>query len=47
MNRAFSVADGYRSKFEPYRKFYEENEMLVTQDMEEADHGWLIDGFDL
>ena len=36
------VADNYRSRFEPYRKFYEENELLVTQDTEEADHGWCL-----
>lgn len=42
MNKAFLVADSYRLKFEPYRKFFEENELLVAQDVEEADHGWLI-----
>jgi hypothetical protein len=31
--------DKYRLKFEPYRKFYEENELLVFQDKEEVDHG--------
>jgi dynein heavy chain len=31
LNKAFIVADGYRSKFEPYRKYFEENEKtLVT-----------------
>lgn len=42
MNKAFVIADNYRSKFEPYKKFYDENEKLITQGMEETDHGWLI-----
>ena len=39
MNKAFVAADEYRSKFEPYREFFEENEMLNVKILEEEDHG--------
>ena len=39
MERAFSVADEYRAKFEPYRIFFEENDQLDVVTMQEEDHG--------
>lgn len=39
MDKAFVVANEYRSKFEPYRTFYSENENLDVQELEQSDHG--------
>ena len=38
--KAFKIANEYRSKFEPYRAFYEENEHLDANELTSADHGW-------
>ena len=39
MSGAFTVANDYRQKFEPYRAFYEENEELDVEKLTEEDHG--------
>ena len=49
MDIAFTVANEYRSKFEPYRAFYDENDALDVEQMNKQDHGNhthpKIDGF--
>ena len=40
MIKAFSIADEYANKFELFRKFFEENEDL-DMDMLQEDHGTL------
>ena len=36
---AFDKANDYASRFEPYREFYQSNEELDIEKMEEEDHG--------
>ena len=40
MTKAFSIADEYANKFELFRKFFEENEDL-DMNMLQEDHGTL------
>ena len=39
IDSAFDKANDYASRFEPYREFYQSNEELDIEKMEEEDHG--------
>ena len=39
ISQAFSMANAYRAKFDPYRKFYVENEDLDEEAMAQEEHG--------
>ena len=42
ISKAFSMANAYRAKFEPYREFYVENEDMDVEAMTQEEHGWLL-----
>ena len=45
IGRGFTIATEWASKFEPYRAFYDENEELDLEKLQEQEHGgWIMQG---